>query len=752
MGLKSLLLDQAEGKAIRAHPALMDANTPMSIYSPGQQPVREQAKISQTEAKRHLTAYGGDQSIDWVMDAIGLYIDAATKADWSFQRDGVDYLPRKVPNIPPEAQIAPSDLVDLFEQPNPFMPWSEHLALAIIDLLLVGNAYWYKHRTTSEGKPLALYRLAPPYVKIVPGPMGVKRYDYEPPGAPGKLEIDPENVIHFKRPNPHSAYYGLGVIAGGGRAMDLELALTDSQASYYENKADPSLIVESERRVPRDVFNKLRMQLRNRIGGTKRSGELLVLEAGLKATSISPNAHEAAFEQITKLSRDRIWAMFRASPKLFGVIETGSGSDKISDARREFDNNVMLPFLGRFAELITLKLTRAWNLDFKFNYSYIMPQEELVKLSGDFASIPGVKVREVRRFMKPLGIEESTGDPEIDEMVLNLPGEELDEDGQGGFADRNLPREPGRPPNGENTEPFPRNGRPLPPNARVRRPAGKALTAADETLTINEVLDRLRVAEARAAVREKLEGKAADNVRTTVGNRLPDEERPSDPLVADRTRDVDAVASFMEDGILQAVNTLERGLLDHVEGKAFDPGSLVKRIRRSESWATFMSMLTGVLEEGARRAVASAVIHQGTTGRTVDDEIDYEAVARSVVHRSEGVRSISNNLRDEIVQKVAKAVKEGAERPDVERAIRESIDFWRGAKAETVALTEAVHAYNEGTLTVFEETGVEEVVVSDGEDHDDACAEANGQVWTIDYARGRRLEHPRCRRAFVPVG
>lgn len=752
MGVKTFLRAQAEGKAIRAHPALMDANTPMSIYSPGGQPTREQAKISQHEAKRHLTAYGGDQAIDWVMDAIGLYVDAANKAEWSFERDGIDYLPKKVPNMPPETQIAPPDLVSLFEEPNPFMPWSEHLALAIIDLLLVGNAYWYKHRTNDAGKPLALYRLAPPFVKVVPGPMGVKRYDYEPPGAPGKLEIDPTNVIHFKRPNPHSAYYGLGVIAGGGRAMDLELALTDSQASYYENKADPSLIVQSERRVPRDVFNKLRMQLRGRIGGTKRSGELLVLEAGLKANSISPNAHEAAFAEITKLSRDRIFAMFRTSPKLFGLVETGSGSDKISDTRREFDNNVMLPFLGRFAELITLRLTRAWDLDFKFGYSYIMPQEELVKLSGDFASIPGVKVREVRRFMQPLGIEESTGDPDIDEMVLNLPGEELDETGQGGFADRNLPREAGRPPNGENTNAFPRNGAPLPAGAAVRRPAGKALSAAEPTMTLDDVLARLRVAEARAEVKAKLEGKAADNVRATVGNVLPGEQRPSDTLVDDRARDVDAAANFMEDGILQAVVTLERGLLDHVEGKAFDPGSLVRRLRRSESWASFMSMLTGVLEEGTRRAVASAVIHQGLVGRPTGDEIDYEAVAREVVHRPEGVRAISNNLRDEIVQKVAKAIADGADRAAVDRLIRESIDFWRESKAETVALTEAVHAYNEATLTVYEETGVSEVVVTDGTDHDDACREADGQVWTIDHARERRLEHPRCRRAFVAVG
>jgi phage portal protein BeeE len=93
---------------------------------------------------------------------------------------------------------------------------------------------------------------------------------------------DPPQVIHFKLANPHSPYYGLGLIQGAGRAADLELALTDSQASYFENHAMPSLAVQSDRRVPRDVFKKIRAQLRARTQGSRNAGELLVLEAGLK--------------------------------------------------------------------------------------------------------------------------------------------------------------------------------------------------------------------------------------------------------------------------------------------------------------------------------------------------------------------------------------------------------------------------------------------------------------------------------------
>src|ERR1044072_1518595 len=95
-----------------------------------------------------------------------------------------------------------------------------------------------------------------------------------------------------------------------------------------------------------------------------------------------------------------------------------------------------------------------------------MPEEELLKQVGTFASLPGIKVREIRRQLAPWGIEESTGDAKIDEAILNMPTPEIGPDGmivdpitgqktRPIGADRPLPREAGRPPPGENTRVFP---------------------------------------------------------------------------------------------------------------------------------------------------------------------------------------------------------------------------------------------------------------------------------------------------------
>lgn len=732
--LNRLLESEAESKALAYHPALARPE-PASIYSPGAP--RRDAAITQREAERHLSAYGGDQAMDWVMDAVNLYGDTTSTAEWYLERDGKRLLTAKDPDDP-KGDLAPQDLVRLLKQPNPYMLYDELVHLLVVDLLLVGNAYWFKWQVTEDGKPLALYRLAPSHVKIVPGPFGPKGYKYQPPNARDPLVITPEKLMHFKLPNPHSAYLGQGVIQGGGRPLDMELALTETMTSYYENKADPSLIVQSERRIPRDVFNKLRGQLRRRVSGPNKAGELLVLEAGLKATSLTPSARDALFQELTGMSRDRIFAMFRASAQLFGYMDQASGSNKVADARREFDTKTMRPFLDKLQVRMSAWLTAAWGVDFKVDYRYVMPLEELVKLAGDYASIPGIKVKEIRSFLASTGIPATTGDAEVDEMILNLPGEEMDEDGQGGFADRPLPGEAGRPPKGENTKAFPRS-------TRARRPQGKALSVEDISRRLQLLADQRRIEEGKAVQFEQ-------PARVSIGNKLSAEERPQDRLFDVRTRDTDDAIAVMQSGLRDAAHTLERGILDHVEGKAFNSNNLRSRIRNSESWKTFMAMTSAALEEGARRAVSAAAVHQGNAGIAPEGELDYDSIVASVIHRPDGVRGLTKTLKDRVALHVGAALDQGGGREEVERAVRETLDFWKENQAVTIAMTEAVHAYNEATITVAEEAGYATVIAEDGHDHDEPCAEMDGRVLTIEEARENRLEHPRCRRAFTPYG
>jgi hypothetical protein len=59
-------------------------------------------------------------------------------------------------------------------------------------------------------------------------------------------------------------------------------------------------------------------------------------------------------------------------------------------------------------------------------------------------------------------------------------------------------------------------------------------------------------------------------------------------------------------------------------------------------------------------------------------------------------------------------------------------------------------AFNVAALAAYHQIGVREVEVIDGTDQD-GCAEARGQVWSVDKALVNPIDHPGCLRSFAPI-
>jgi len=68
-----------------------------------------------------------------------------------------------------------------------------------------------------------------------------------------------------------------------------------------------------------------------------------------------------------------------------------------------------------------------------------------------------------------------------------------------------------------------------------------------------------------------------------------------------------------------------------------------------------------------------------------------------------------------------------------------------------IARTETATIQNQATLNRFHKNDIAQVRVVDGVDFDAPCREANGQIWSVDYAKSHELEHPNCTRTFAPI-
>lgn len=433
-------------------------------------------RVSNKNARRHVEAYGGTDAIDWVTIAVDKYAQTASNSPYHFERDGKRL---RMPGEQGDGRsdpAAPPDLVALFARPNPYMDYTELLELAIIDLLLAGEFIWLKYKQNEDGKPLALYRLSPALVDVEPGDGFIKKYVYNPPGGKA-IEYTPDQIVHVKRPNPHDPYRGLGVIAGSPRAFDIELALVDQTANYYENGTRLAGVVQSERAIPDSTFQKITRQFAALYSGRRNVGKVAMLERGLRWQSISANAAEAQLLEAAKWGLERTMYNFRIPLPLIGLVGGSTDRQAVREAQRIYSNETMRPFLNRIQKQVSFALSSAWGLDYVIEHEYVMPIEDKIDLATGMAAVPGVQVKDLRKQLELPPLAEQN--PEwawIDNAVLNLPGQDR-EDGGHGDNSSTPPQQGGRPAKG--TVLFPDKPGDLPASAAVLSPQDSAKALAD---------------------------------------------------------------------------------------------------------------------------------------------------------------------------------------------------------------------------------------------------------------------------------
>lgn len=533
-------------------------------------PGRVGNRFVNSKAATYLEGFGGKNAIDWAYDCVSLIAETGSAAEYHFEKAGKKLVRHESDITDAENQdVAPDALVDLIESPNPYMDYVELLSLTIIDLYFAGEFIWFLYDPTGSGKPGAIYRLNPSMVDIIPDDGEfIAYYEYRVPGKQA-VKFKPEEILHGKRPNPHDPYRGLSIIAGGPRVFDVELAVVEAQAQYFEQGTQLSGVLTTDRRVPGEVFNLVQRQFANMYAGLRNRYKVAVLEAGLKFSPIQSNAQDAQYEQLAKLSRNRIMEMFRVPPPLLGNME--NANYKMSEAQRTFDTKTMRPLLDKLERLISKGLTSRWGVDFKIDYEYVMPDEDRLNLASAVGSLPGVKVREVREQagLPPLGDER-------DDIVLNLPTE--------GKPMPSAAGEAGRPPIRENVAGFPQAGQQL-PNA------------------------------AQAAAVKALIGEAP----------------APDPLKAARVPTVDNTAHYIQTELDTAVHILEVELRAELSGKAVGIVERIKKSKAWDRFTTRVERILTTAAKMAATAAHDQHMIIGLQSADLDYEaIAHELVFRDV--------------------------------------------------------------------------------------------------------------------------
>ena len=139
-------------------------------------------------------------------------------------------------------EVLDHPILTLLRTVNPWLNGYSFSLLRMIYWQVVGNAYVHIVHNRATGLPETLWPMPSQWVKIVPSRTEfVSGYIYGH-GTENERKFQPDEVIHFKTPNPRDLYYGLGVIEAGWPAIKMNDAAHAMDTALFDNNMRPDYV------------------------------------------------------------------------------------------------------------------------------------------------------------------------------------------------------------------------------------------------------------------------------------------------------------------------------------------------------------------------------------------------------------------------------------------------------------------------------------------------------------------------------
>lgn len=246
-------------------------------------------------------------------------------------------------------EVLSHEILDLLNKVNPFQTRTEFLRIAFINKKLTGEAFWLKVRDTG-GKVVELWNLRPDMMTVVADPTTYVKY-YEFKKSDGAAErFAPEDIIHFKDPDPLNMFRGLSPLRVCQTRVETEQAANEYQRTFFRNNARPDALLLTAESLDKDQRDQMLGAWEDRHSGEEGNSKLGILEGGMTYQQVSMSQKEMDYIESLKFTRDDILVAFGV-PK--SVIVSDSSSYANADtAMRSFLSEVIVPEMQQMVEVL----------------------------------------------------------------------------------------------------------------------------------------------------------------------------------------------------------------------------------------------------------------------------------------------------------------------------------------------------------------------------------------------------------------
>jgi len=586
--------------------------------------------------------------------------------------------------------------LEALQRVNPFLNGFNLTTLRMLYLELTGNAYIHPVIDKATGIPAELWPMPSQWVSIIPDRVEfVKGYVYGQNSATAQT-FEPEEVIHFRYPNPDNLYYGKGKVEAGWSIIGLQQSKREMDAAFYDNMARPDYaVIVKGSGATETQLERFEQRFEERLRGTKKSGRAMAYGGDVTITPLSfppkdLGDPEAVVEEIAGVFGVPV-SKLKANDPNRANAETGDAG---------WMKDTILPLLRQDEEKLNEGYLPLFGIedDAFLAYDNPVPENRTFDLDRRTRLVTGgiLTINEARSDdgMEPVeggDLPRVNGTP-LDKIGVAAPG------GFGGFG-------------GFSVAPSPQNA-PSGPTVAQGASLDTVALLADVRQVVRREIRRGKRKEADHADSSPVRGGGVDHAGV-------DHRHVGEPVAskADGLGDAADTARAEESEALirrlwAAVAAVLEQQLAEVERAVRGGGKSARVLKALEAdLAKLLIGLAPALREAILPVLQAIIARGGTEGLLqigVEGAFDISnpAVAEWInQHTLQLTDAITRATVEQITPVVRDAIARDLSPAEMTGAIRESGAF-DGMRAERIARTESAQAHMEGAQQAWKDSGV----------------------------------------------
>ena len=186
-----------------------------------------------------------------------------------------------------EEVIDAHPILELLRKANPYEDGFGLAVSRILFLELCGNAYLHVVTDPALGVPSALYTVPAQHVTIQPGKEQLVDYYLYGVNAAQMQKFELDEIIHFKRPNPRSLFYGAGKVEAAWAAIQLNTATHEMDLGYAQNLQRPDFAAIVKGGASEQAMRRFEESMRSLHQGGRKAGRMVAISGDITLQPLS---------------------------------------------------------------------------------------------------------------------------------------------------------------------------------------------------------------------------------------------------------------------------------------------------------------------------------------------------------------------------------------------------------------------------------------------------------------------------------